>query len=170
MKVKEVIRALKLERLPEEGGYYRETYRAKKIIPAQVLKGEHEGERNFSTAIYYLLTPTEFSALHKLPQDEVFHFYLGDPVEIIQINPSGDLKKLVLGPDISKGQSVQTIVPGNTWQGMWLMEGSSWALLGTTVAPGFDFKDFQLGERKTLIKEFPQHKSEIVNLTRDSAF
>jgi len=156
---------LGLEPLPEEGGFYRETYRAKGEVPGGALS-DHDGSRNYSTAIYYLVTPTEFSALHKLPQDEIFHFYLGDPVEMIQIDPNGDLKRIIIGNDIVGGQRPQVIAPGNTWQGTRLVGGGKWALLGTTVAPGFDFKDFQISSRSDLVERYPQHKNDIERFTR----
>ncbi len=165
MNANDVIQLLGLEPLPEEGGFYREVYRAKGLIPQNVLK-EHAGDRNFSTAIYYLITPTEFSALHKLPQDEVFHFYLGDPVQMIQIDPDGRLKTIHLGPDIENGHMLQAVVRGHTWQGTKLYAGGQWALMGTTVAPGFDFRDFIVDSRNNLIEQYPQHKDDIIAYTR----
>ncbi|MFH1652950.1 MAG: cupin domain-containing protein [Pseudomonadota bacterium] len=167
MKAADLIELLGLTPLPEEGGFYKETYRASGEIPQSELKG-HEGSRNYSTAIYYLITPTEFSALHKLPQDEVFHFYLGDPVEMIQIDENGKLKTIIMGQDIKNSQQLQVIAPGNAWQGTRLVEGGSWALLGTTVAPGFDFKDFQVSSRRELIEKYPTHEKKIVEFTRYS--
>jgi uncharacterized protein len=159
MRADEIIRCLGLERLPHEGGYFRETYRSKGVIPGL--------QRHFSTAIYYLITPAEFSALHQICYDEVFHFYLGDPVEMLQISPQGQLSKIILGSAITKGQQVQALAPGEFWQGSRLVEGGQWALLGTTVAPGFDFKDFKMGERRSLLKQYPQHHEEILRFTRE---
>lgn len=161
----QIIKKLGLIPLPEEGGYYKETYRAKGLIPAKVLTA-HEGDRNYSTAIYYLITPTEFSVLHRLPQEEVFHFYAGDPVKMLQIDENGNAKEIILGSDILKGQEPQVVVMGNTWQGTRLVEGGHWALLGCTVAPGFDFRDFGIQSRAQLTKTYPQHQEKIAQYTR----
>jgi len=166
MDEKAVIKALNLKPLPGEGGYFRETHRAGGSISEGHLGGRHQGDRNFSTAIYYLITPSEFSALHRLPQDEVFHFYLGDPAEIIQITPSGEMKMRILGPKILNGQHLQLDVPGGHWQGLRVREGGHWSLLGATVAPGFDFRDFVLADREKLLREFPKFRDEILRLTR----
>lgn len=167
MTAQDVIELLKLEPLPLEGGYFSETYKAKGEIPQSCL-GEHEGSRSFSTAIYYLITPESFSSLHRLPQDEVFHFYLGDPVQMLRIEPSGELVREILGGDLRQGQRPQVVAPGNIWQGTRLLDGGKWALLGTTVSPGFDYRDYEHGERARLIEEFPQHKESICLYTRAS--
>jgi predicted cupin superfamily sugar epimerase len=156
MNIQQIIKTLDLIPLPGEGGYYRESYRA---------VGK-TGDRNYSTAIYYLITPLEFSALHHIPHDELFHFYLGDPVEMIQIDPQGKLKKMILGPEILKGQQLQITIPGESWQGARVIEGGSWALLGTTVAPGFEFRDFKRGERAVLLNQYPAYKNEILRFTK----
>jgi hypothetical protein len=166
MDFRKVIELLKLEPLPQEGGYFRRTYESAGMIPSGLLSA-YEGERFFSTAIYYLVTPDSFSALHRLPQDELFHFYLGDPVEMVQISPSGNAKRIVLGPDILNGQELQTLAPGGVWQGTRLLANGTWALLGTTVTPGFDWRDFERGTRENLRKRFPQHGDLIEAFTHD---
>lgn len=166
MTAEDIIRLLELKPLPFEGGYYREIYRASGIIPEEALLGKFEGDRNYSTAIYYLIIPEHFSSLHILPQDEVFHFYQGDPVELMQIDLEGRLTKTILGSKIESGEHHQWVVPGGVWQGARLVEGGQWTLMGTTVAPGFDFLDFKLGDRETLLKQFPQHKEAILAFTR----
>lgn len=150
MKPAELIILLELVPLPEEGGLYRETYRSKD-----------------STAIYYLLTQEEFSAFHRIPQDEIFHFYMGDPAEMVMIDQTGNLEKLIIGPDIRSGHKLQIVVPGMTWQGLRLVEGGSWSLLGTTVAPPFKFEKFEVGNRKNLIAAYPQHREIINRYTRE---
>ena len=160
MTSKQVIECLGLQPLPGEGGYYRQTYKSAGKIPAQALP-EHDGPRAFGTAIYYLVTPESFSALHWVPQDEVFHFYLGDPVEMFQIHPDGQARTCVIGPDLEKGQRPQAVAPGKVWQGTRLVEGGAWALLGCTVCPGFEFADFRLEKRDALIARFPQHSERI---------
>jgi uncharacterized protein len=157
MTANDVIKKLDLKPLPEEGGYYKEIYRAEGTIPKESLP-KHSGKRNYSTSIYYLITPEEFSGLHRVASDEIFHFYLGDPVKMIQIYPSGKLEEIVLGPELKKDQAPQVVVKNGVWQGTRLIEGGKWALMGCVVAPGFEFEDFETKSRSTLIKEFPQHK------------
>jgi predicted cupin superfamily sugar epimerase len=147
---RKLIKLFRMKPLPNEGGFYTETYRCKEKIQLKTL-----GSRNISTAILYLLTSNSCSKLHRLKHDEIFHFYLGDPVTMLQLHSDGKTEIITLGPDILKNQSVQVIVPRNTWQGCFLKKGGKFALLGTTVAPGFDFKDFQLGDRNNLLKKFP---------------
>jgi predicted cupin superfamily sugar epimerase len=105
MTAEEVIKKLDLVPLPEEGGFYRETYRDPVSFNGQL------GIRNYSTCIYYLITPEEFSALHAVKSTEIFHFYAGSPVEMIQISPQGELKTIFLGREVENGQEPQVIVP-----------------------------------------------------------
>ena len=126
----------------------------------------YPGDRAAGTAIYYLLTPETFSALHKLPGDEVFHFYLGDPVEVLQLYPGGSGEVTVLGHDIAAGMRPQHVVPGGVWQGSRLRPGGSYALLGTTMSPGFDYKDYETGSRQSLTQLYPGHAAAIASLTR----
>ena len=165
LSAEDVIAKLGLIPLPDEGGYYKETFRDNGIIPDSVLP-DHGGPRQYSTSIYYLVTPDEFSALHAVRSTEVFHFYAGDPVRMMQINQDGDLKEIILGSDFTNRQSPQTVVEPDVWQGTKLIQGGQWALLGCTVAPGFDFADFTLGHREKLIEAFPQHEALIVEFTR----
>jgi uncharacterized protein len=166
MTAKELIELLGLEPLPGEGGYYRETYKAAGIVPASVLP-QHGGARSYGTAIYYLVTPQSFSALHRVPQDEVFHFYLGDPVEMLQIDDSGETSTIVIGSDLKSGQRPQVVAPGNVWQGTRLLEGGKWALLGCTVSPGFEFADFEIKSRNELTELFPKHEELIRQFTHE---
>lgn len=161
------IRALlKLEPHPIEGGYFVETYQSALRIPRASLPTLYSGDRAAGTAIYYLLTPDTFSALHRLPGDEVFHFYLGDPVEMLQLKPDGSGEVAVLGHDIAEGMRPQHVVPGGVWQGSRLRTGGSYALLGTTMSPGFDYNDYESGTRESLTKLYPQHTAMIASLTR----
>jgi hypothetical protein len=162
----EVIRKLRLEPLPGEGGYYRETYRSPLRTSARNVGIMAEGQRSLGTAIYYLVGEQEFSALHRLKGDEIFHFYSGDPVEMVQISPDGRLKRITMGPDIMNGHQVQVVVPAGTWQGTRLCRGGRWALLGTTMAPGFEFTDFELGNREALLSQYPELSNDIVEFTR----
>lgn len=162
-----IIKLYNMKPHPGEGGYYVETYRAKERIGKDALPGgRYEEDKSLSTAIFYMLTPDTKSFFHRLKSDEVYHFYLGDPVELVLIHPNGSTKVLYLGQDLRAGQFVQAVVPAGMWQGLSLLEGGEYALMGTTVAPGFDFPDFELGEREELLSQFPLHKNYIEKLTR----
>lgn len=152
--------------LPEEGGFYVETYRCREKIAQANLPPGYAGDRNFSTAILYLLTPDTFSALHRLKSDEVFHFYLGDPITMLQLHPDGAGEVIALGRDIFNGQRVQVTVPRESWQGCFLNKGGKFALMGTTVAPGFETADFEPAQRQALLQRYPAHRDLIVQLTR----
>jgi uncharacterized protein len=152
----DLIAFLKLQPHPKEGGYFRETYRAAEIISLNCLPGRYQGVRAHGTAIYYLLTPNTFSALHRLASDEVFHFYLGDPVRMLQLSSQGIGQSIVLGPNVLEGQQVQVTVPRGVWQGSILEPGGKFALLGCTVAPGFDYADYETGNRLELVAMYPQ--------------
>lgn len=152
-----VLRLLNLAPLPGEGGYFRRTFTSRHCTDAN---------RPFGTAIHYLVTPEEFSALHVLMPDELFHFYLGDPVEMVQIDEQGNLTRIVMGHQLDRGQVVQHLVPGGIWQGTRLVAGGQWALLGCTVVPGFEYSDSLLGDRDALTKKFPKHADVIRRYTR----
>jgi predicted cupin superfamily sugar epimerase len=151
-------RRLNLVPLPFEGGFFAETYRSANAVEGGA------GTRALMTAIYYLLTPDTCSQMHRLKSDEVYHFYLGDPVEMLLLHPSGG-EKVMLGPDLEAGMKVQHIVPAGVWQGSRLADGGRFALLGTTVAPGFDRADFVLGGRDELFALYPWLGAEIMRLT-----
>lgn len=155
-----------LEPLPGEGGYYAETYRSSWEVPEVGLPAAYTSRRSGGTAIYYLLTPDTFSALHRLPGDEIYHFYLGDPVELLQLHPDGTGTISVLGQEVLAGMHVQHVVPGGTWQGSRLVAGGHWALMGTTMAPGFAFEDFEAGERDYLCQAYPAFSDQIKALTQ----
>jgi predicted cupin superfamily sugar epimerase len=160
----EVIALLDLEPLPGEGGYYRETYRSGDTLPATVLPARYAAPKSAGTAIYYLLTPDTCSALHRLPTDEVFHFYLGGPVRMLQLSPDGRGEVVTLGTDLAAGQRPQVVVPRGVWQGSFLVDGP-FALLGTTMAPGFDFCDYEPGDRDRLTTSHPAFADLIRRLT-----
>lgn len=164
----EIIHDLNLQPLPQEGGYYRETYRSEVTLPPEVLPDEYSGERRVSTAIYYLLTPDQVSAMHRVPGEEIFHFYLGDPVEMLQLHPDGRGEVVKIGNDLAAGCRPQVVVPGGTWQGSRLAPGGELALMGTTVAPGFEFDDYQHGDRGKLIAAYPEFAERITELTPDA--
>ena len=165
----EILQKLALKPLPGEGGYFRETYRSNSPgLNARSFGIESDSVRKICTAIYYLVTPESFSALHRIKSDEVFHFYAGDPVEMIQIDAKGRLQIFLMGSDVMNGQVPQVVVPRGDWQGLRIKDGGKWALLGTTVAPGFEFEDFELGERSRMSAEFPRLKDSIDRYTRES--
>lgn len=166
----EVIARLGLRPLPREGGWYHETYRAALDLPPAVLGPRYAGARPAATAIYYLLTPDTFSALHRLPGDEVFHFYLGDPVDQLQLDPqTGSGRVVTLGGDLTAGQCPQVVVRGGVWQGSVLRPGGAFALMGTTMAPGFDFADYEPADRGALAAAFPQFADWIGRLSAGSS-
>jgi predicted cupin superfamily sugar epimerase len=149
-----------------EGGYFTETYRADEMICQDALPVRFGGDRAFSTGIYFLLETPFFSAFHRIKSDEMWHFYAGEPLNIFVIHPhSGELVVIKLGPDPETGAVFQAVVPAGTWFASRPAPGSSYALVGCTVAPGFDFLDFEMGERDVLIKEFPSHAALITELT-----
>jgi len=141
---------LKLKPLAVEGAFFVETYRSAETIPREALPERYAGARSLSTAIYYLITASTFSAMHRLLSDEVYHFYLGDPVELLTVRPDGTFEVHILGPDVPGGQEPQVVVPRGVWQGARLRPGGEFALLGTTVAPGFDSADYEHGRRAAL--------------------
>jgi predicted cupin superfamily sugar epimerase len=124
------------------------------------------GARSAGTAIYYLLEPGNFSEMHVLASDEVFHFYLGDPVEMLQLYPDGRSAVFILGPDLAAGQRVQLVVPAGVWQGTRLIGSGKVALLGCTVSPGFDYDDYRSASYAELAEKWPQEAERIRRLTR----
>jgi hypothetical protein len=164
----QIVALLGLQPLPGEGGLFRQTYRAAEEIAAAAIPPRYGAPRRFATAIYYLLIddPDSFSALHRLKTDEVYHFYLGDPVEMLLLHPDGRGERAILGQDLPAGQLVQFVVPAGAWQGSRVIHGGRYALLGTTMAPGYDPEDFELGARELLLKDYPDQATLIRALTR----
>jgi predicted cupin superfamily sugar epimerase len=158
------IEKLMLSRHPE-GGYYREVYRSEESISVDSLPGRYRGDRAFSTAIYYLLKGDEFSAFHRLRSDEIWHFYTGSPVLIHLIMPSGEYRRAILGIDEEGGSLPQLVIVRGCWFAAEVKEKHSFSLAGCTVAPGFDFDDFQMGGGE-LAGLFPVHKDLIERFTR----
>ncbi len=146
--ITDLIAALALKPHPE-GGYYRETYRSDKVAG--------EPLRALSTAIYYLLVADTFSELHRLTADEIFHFYLGDTVEMLQLFEDGQAKVVKLGQNLAAGEQLQVVLPAGVWFGSRLVAGGTYALMGTTVAPGFDFADFERGNRADLLAKYSKN-------------
>lgn len=157
---------LNLTAHPKEGGFFNETYRSSLLIPNNMLGDNYKGDRNISTSIYYLLTPDTFSEIHTLISDEIFHFYLGDPIEMLQLYPDGTGKIFTLGTDLESGMFPQVIVKQGVWQGSRLKHGGKFGLMGTTVSPGFDFTDYKQGHATELIHKYPKFTDMIQALTR----
>lgn len=159
MSADDVIRILKLQPHPVEGGFFREIYRSERSIESYGVT------RSLATTIYYLLKPGHVSELHVLPGDEIFHFYLGAPVTMLQLHPDGTGRNIVLGNDLLAGQVPQLVVPAGVWQGTRLVGTDGFALLGATMAPGFDYADYGSGSRAELTARWPAFAGEIAKLT-----
>ncbi|MBO6525122.1 MAG: cupin domain-containing protein [Balneolaceae bacterium] len=164
-RVKELVEQLDLQE-HVEGGFYKETYRSKGIIKQGSTPENFDGDRNYSTGIYFLLTSDNFSAFHRIKQDEMWHFYEGSPLTIHMIDVTGHYSFQRLGLDLKNHEQPQFTVPKNVWFASEVEDPNTYCLTGCTVAPGFDFTDFELAERKALIKAYPQHKEVIHRLTR----
>jgi hypothetical protein len=157
---------LHLKPHPEEGGYFIETYRSSETISEKTLPSRYKGRRSFGTAIYYLLSTETFSAMHRLRSDEIFHFYSGDPVEMLQLTPDGSGRVVILGSDVLNGMQPQVVIPRGVWQGARLLKNGKFALLGATVSPGFEFVDYESGLRDELIRSYPKFQDLITALTK----
>jgi predicted cupin superfamily sugar epimerase len=158
--IDEIKSLLHLQPHPKEGGFFAETYRSAATVTSP------SGSRHLATAIFYLLTPEAFSEIHRLPGDEIFHFYLGDPVEMLQLHPDGSSETVILGQDIADGQRLQHVVPGGVWQGSRLIKHGRFALLGTTMSPGFAYEDYTSGKCSDLETQYPDRAEMIAQLTR----
>jgi predicted cupin superfamily sugar epimerase len=156
------IKELGLERHPE-GGYYKETYRSGELITPAGLPERFHGPRCFSTAIYFLLSGQEVSHLHRIKSDEIWHFYEGDTLSIHVIEPDGKYWNIRLGQDIASGGTLQGVVPAGCWFGAKVEDPGSYCLAGCTVAPGFEFEDFEMADRDTMIEVYP-HLREIIDV------
>ena len=159
------IEKLGLEPHPE-GGYFRQTYVSGVVIGPEALPEGFAGARAISTAIYFLLEGKNFSAFHRLRSDEMWHFYAGGALVVHVIEPSGAYFTIPLGSDAEQGQAFQAVVKAGCWFAAEVMDGKSVALLGCTVAPGFDFEDFEMGKRAELARLYPQHRELIERLSR----
>ena len=159
------IEKLQLEEHPE-GGYFRQTYRSEVSIAREALPAGFAGARAASTAIYFLLEGENFSAFHRLRSDEVWHFYAGDPLVVHVIEPEGNYSSILLGCDLEAGQVLQGVVRAGCWFASHVADWNSFSVVGCTVAPGFEFDDFELGKRAELVATYPQHREFIHRLTR----
>lgn len=160
-----LISQLGLVRHPE-GGWFREIYRADEDICAAALPQRYGGDRSICTSIYFLLEQGDFSALHRIKSDELWHFYYGSPLTIHVILPDGSYQALHLGPDLEAGEQFQGMVPGGSWFGAEL-KGEGFGLVGCTVAPGFDFADFELADRDALMELYPEYAGLLSRMTHE---
>ncbi len=163
-RIKELIQKLELQPHPE-GGYFKETYRSTGKIDKAELDDSFSGSRNFSTCIYFLLTSDMFSAFHRIKQDEIWHFYEGSPIELHTISKDGFHSKFLIGGDFISQQTPQLVVHAHNYFAARIIEDDSYALVGCTVAPGFDFDDFMLPSRQELVSRFPEHEQLITRFT-----
>ena len=170
------IQSLHLQPHPE-GGYFAETYRSAEVVAKSALPARFGGERSFGTAIYFLLESHHISALHRIQADEIWHFYAGIPLDVFVIQPDSELTIIRLGNNPDRGEVFQAVVPAGCWFGSrpvvdstvmdsTIVDSSSFSLVGCTVAPGFDFADFEMADRTRLLNEFPQHRAVIEKLTK----
>ena len=158
------IEKLGMQKHPE-GGYYKEVYRSDEIISHQTLPSRFEGDRCFSTSIYFLLESNSFSAFHRIKSEEIWHFYKGTSLTLFIITEDGRLILMQLGDNIDNGEHLQIVVPRNAWFAAQVNTNSSFTLVGCTVSPGFDFNDFELADCSKLCEEFPQYKKNIKKMT-----
>jgi len=149
-----------------EGGFYRESYRSPQLMDLTRPEDGSVVQRNVSTGIYFLLEQGNFSAFHQIRSDEMWHFYAGQALEVLEITPAGELRCTRLGPAVLQGEVFQHVVSAHTWFASRVAVGGDFALVGCTVAPGFDFADFCLADRAALSAAFPQHRQTIHELTR----
>ncbi len=156
---------LHLEHHPE-GGYYRETYRTDESLPESALPERFDGPRDVAAFIYFLLPADSFSALHRIQQDEVWHFYAGAPITLHQIGPDEDYRTETLGRTVTDGQKLHIVVPAGTWFGATVDADDGYGLAGCTTAPAFEFSDFELADCALLAQAHPQYEKTIERLTR----
>jgi uncharacterized protein len=154
---KRLVKKLGLEEHPE-GGYFKETYRAKTLVNVQ----GREDMRNIATAIYYMLADNQFSAFHRIRSDEIWHYYAGSSITLYAINDEGKFAKIRIG----RGEAHQTVMKAGTWFAASLNRKYSYCLLGCTLSPGFDHRDWELGERDKLAKLYPQYNNIIKRYTK----
>ncbi len=153
MNATDIIKELGLQPLPIEGGYYHRTYLGPNIVPQNPAPNS---TRSICSSIYYLITQESFSRLHKLSTDEIFHFYLGDPVEFLLLYKNGASDMVTLGQDLASGQRPQLVVPAHTWQGAKIKDKGPYTLMGTTMAPAFEYADFEVPDVDYLRNKYPK--------------
>jgi uncharacterized protein len=165
MTVQEIVQLLNLQPHPE-GGYYKEVYRSEGLIEEACLPDNFQGKRSFSTSIYYLLQKGDFSAFHRIKSDEHWHYYYGGNVLIHVLYPDGSYQCKLLGSNIANGAAFQLVIPAGTWFAAEPAPGNDFTLAGCTVAPGFDFADFELANKNELMQQYPNYQELIRRLCR----
>jgi len=163
-RIEQLVLQLQLEKHPE-GGYYKEVYRSSEIILEESLPERYSGDRSFATSIYYLIDGEYPSLFHRLKSDEIWHFYEGSPVDVHIIDPGGNYTRITMGDLSMQNHNYQITIPKNHWFGGIVRKRDSYTLLGCTVSPGFDFKDFEMAEQDSLLSKFPEHREIILKLT-----
>lgn len=163
--IKSIIEKLSLQPHPE-GGFFREIYRSIDEIKKNGLPDRYKTDRNAGTSIYYMLEGEQFSSFHKLKSDETWHFYIGSPIILHLISRKGEYSKIILGQKILEDELFQFTIINGTWFAAEVKDKKSYSLVGCAVYPGFDFADFEMGDKEKLIKQFPQHKELIDKFTR----
>jgi predicted cupin superfamily sugar epimerase len=163
-----LIQHFKMTRIPQEGPWFTLTYTSEDILPRAALPQRYDGPRPAGSAIIGLLTRADFSALHKLKTDEMWHYYGGDPIRLLVLRPDGHGEEVVLGPDALNGQKLQYVVPRGSWQGAMPAgtDPEAWSLFGDTLAPAFAYSDFVMGYRDELQHAYPRFAAAIAQLTR----
>lgn len=164
-KINQLVKSLNMLPHPE-GGFYKEVYRSKNTISKDALENKFSGDRSYCTSIYFLLTSENFSGFHRIKQDEIWNFYEGSPLLVHVIDKEGIYTCHEIGMDTSKELYPQLVVPAGAWFASSVKNKNDYSFVGCTVAPGFDFEDFELAERTQLIEEYPQHSAIITKLTR----
>lgn len=149
-----------------EGGYYKETYRCNELIDHNALPQRFVGDRSFSTAIYFLLEKGNFSCFHKIQSDECWHFYAGQALLVYVLHNNGELQTITLGKNIVNGEVFQAVVPAGCWFASEPAPNSEFSFVGCTVAPGFDFADFELAKAEVLVTHFRQHETLVKRLCK----
>ncbi len=159
-----IIEQLGLQKHPE-GGWFSEIYRSNEIIQKASLPARYSDDHCFSTSIYFLLKSGEISMFHRLKSDEIWHFYSGSPILLISINKNRQLQEAILGSNIEKGELMQYVFSAGSWFAAKPIKENSYSLIGCTVAPGFEYQDFELADRASLIKEYPMYEKIIKEFT-----
>ena len=162
--IEKIKKILELEPHPD-GGYFKETHRSIEEIKEKDLSKDYKGNRNYSTCIYFLLTSDSFSALHRIKQDEIWHFYDGSPIRLHTISKEGIHEEHIIGLNFEKGETPQFVVKGGDWFAAEVVNENSYSLVGNTVSPGFSFEDLELRTRKELLTLFPDKEELITRLT-----
>lgn len=165
-RTEQIIESLQLVQHPE-GGFYKEVYRSEEIIQKAHLPSRFNGDRSFCTSIYFLLTSDDISAFHRIKQDEIWHFYSGSPLTIHVIDEKGNYSHKTISNKLNQTEFPMATVKAGCYFGATVDEPDTYALVGCTVAPGFDFEDFQMPKRSTLLEKYPQHTKTIEKLTRE---